>query len=99
MAGLYECWMGQNGSDIDTACILTTIANGTLAAVSERMPVILDAKDHAAWLDCDAVDAKEAVRLTQPAPDETLALVEISDAVNRVSNDGPFVQAPLPSRD
>jgi len=99
MAGLYECWMGQNGSEIDTACILTTIANGTLAAVSERMPVILDAKDHAAWLDCDAVDAKEAVRLAQPAPDETLALVEISDAVNRISNDGPFVQAPLPSRD
>jgi putative SOS response-associated peptidase YedK len=98
MAGLYECWMGPDGSEIDTACILTTMANGTLSAVSERMPVILDTKDHAAWLDCDAVDAKEAIRLARPAPDETLVLVEISDAVNRVSNDGPFVQAPLASR-
>ena len=32
------------------------------------------------------------MRLARPAPDEALELVEIGDAVNRVANDGPFVQ-------
>ncbi|SED18578.1 Putative SOS response-associated peptidase YedK [Rhizobiales bacterium GAS188] len=95
MAGLWECWMGQDGSEIDTACILTTTANGTLAALHERMPVIIDPKDYGPWLDCDGVEAREAIRLARPAADEALELIEVSQAVNRVANDGPFVQAPL----
>jgi putative SOS response-associated peptidase YedK len=98
MAGLWECWSSPDGSEIDTACILTTLANGTLAAVHERMPVILDRADHDLWLDCDDVDVKHAARLLRPAPDGGLELVEIGDAVNRVANDGPFVQAPLTRR-
>ncbi|MFI5010978.1 MAG: SOS response-associated peptidase [Hyphomicrobiales bacterium] len=98
MAGLWECWSSPDGGEIDTACILTTSANGTLAAISERMPVILDPPAYDTWLDCRNVRVQAAMRLAQPAPDETLERVEIGDAVNRVANDGPFVQAPLTRR-
>jgi putative SOS response-associated peptidase YedK len=95
MAGIWECWSSPDGGEIDTACILTALANGTLAALSERMPVILDPSDHDVWLDCRKVRVEEAMRLARPAPDATLELVEIGQAVNRVANDGPFVQVPL----
>jgi putative SOS response-associated peptidase YedK len=49
-AGIWECWQSAEGSEIDTAAILTTSANGTLSAIHERMPVILDPADFEAWL-------------------------------------------------
>jgi putative SOS response-associated peptidase YedK len=39
------------GSEIDTFAIITCEANAALAGVSERMPVILDARWHQRWLD------------------------------------------------
>jgi putative SOS response-associated peptidase YedK len=98
MAGLWESWSSPDGGEIDTACILTTSANGTLSALHERMPVVLDPRSWDSWLDCDAVEAEEAMRLARPAPNEALEPIEIGDAVNRVANDGPFVQAPLRGR-
>src|SRR6204780_1307890 len=37
-AGLWETWTGPNGEEVDTAAIVTTRANRTLAAIHERMP-------------------------------------------------------------
>lgn len=44
MAGLWETYIHPNGSEIDTATIVTTDANGTVSALHNRMPVILDEK-------------------------------------------------------
>lgn len=86
-AGLWETWTGPNGEEVDTAAIVTTSANATLAPIHHRMPVILmpDAFDN--WLDCAHVDAPDAAELLVPAPDELFAAHEISTAVNRVAND------------
>jgi putative SOS response-associated peptidase YedK len=83
MAGLWECWASPLGDEIDTACILTTSANGTLAAIGERMPVIIERSDHAAWLDGGEADTEEALRLARPAADETLEIVEIGAVSSR----------------
>jgi putative SOS response-associated peptidase YedK len=40
-AGLWETWTGPNGEEVDTAAIVTTRANRVLAAVHDRMPVIV----------------------------------------------------------
>src|SRR5215216_3617202 len=40
-AGLWESWSGPNGEEMETAAIVTTIANRKLAALHERMPVIV----------------------------------------------------------
>ena len=51
LAGLYENWLGADGSEIETMAILTVPANGTIARVHDRMPAILAPEDFDAWLD------------------------------------------------
>jgi putative SOS response-associated peptidase YedK len=98
MAGIWECWASPYGDEIDTACVLTTSANGTLAALCERMPVIIERADLGRWLDGGEADTHEAMRLVRSAAEDALELVEIGDEVNRAANDGPAVQAPLNRR-
>ena len=40
-AGLFETWHGPDGSEIDTAAIVTTGASDYLRPVHDRMPVVL----------------------------------------------------------
>jgi len=93
-AGLWETWSGTDGSEIDTVAILTTHANGTLAAVHERCPVVLDRDRIADWLDPTLRPADIAAFL-KPPPDDSFELVRISTAVNRVANDDASLQAPI----
>jgi putative SOS response-associated peptidase YedK len=94
-AGLWETYAGTDGAEIDTACIFTTDANGATAAVHDRMPVILEPKDFAAWLDCDAVRDVEATTLLRPAAEDRLEFFEIGPAINKATTDEPHVQEPL----
>lgn len=94
-AGLWESWLGADGSEIDTACIVTIGANGLLAAIHDRMPAILDPKDFGAWLDERETAPDEAMRLIKPAPDGALEMIEVGPAVGKVANDGPWLQAPV----
>lgn len=97
-AGLWEPWMGADGSEVDTATIVTCSANGTLSAIHERMPAILAPEAVEAWLDA-AVDAPEAARLCRPCPDDWLRLDPVSDRVNSVRNDDAGLPEPVaPSR-
>lgn len=70
IAGLWEPWMGADGSEIDTSLIITTPANRTLAAIHDRMPAIIMPGDFDLWLDCDRFSAEEAARLLVPASDD-----------------------------
>ncbi len=91
-AGLWESWLGADGSELDTACIITTVANGATAAVHPRMPVMLEPAAYDDWLDGDGVRPAAAARLLRPAPDDALRFVEIGPAVNKVSNDDATLQ-------
>jgi putative SOS response-associated peptidase YedK len=94
-AGLFETWSDPYGGEIDTACIVTTPANRAIATIHGRMPAIIGASDHAAWLDNDGVEATAAIAMLRPAPDGALEMIEIANRVNRVGEDGPEVQEPL----
>jgi putative SOS response-associated peptidase YedK len=76
-AGLAETWSSPDGSEVDTAAILTVDANATVGAIHDRMPAVIAPEDFAAWLD-PTVDVKVARRLLVPAPDELFDLVEIA---------------------
>lgn len=91
LGGLWETWNDRDGSEIDTACIITCEANGTIAALHDRMPVILDPAAFDVWLDPNA-DSHDVLPLLRPAPDDLLEIVAISDRVNRAGNEGPDVQ-------
>jgi putative SOS response-associated peptidase YedK len=93
-AGLYETWTGPNGEEIDTAAIITTKANRTLAAIHDRMPVFVPPEAFDLWLDCANVEANVAAALIAPADDALLEAYEVSTTVNRVANDSAALIAP-----
>lgn len=95
MAGLYETWIGPDGEEVDTACVLTTSANGVMSAVHDRMPVLLEREQFDLWLSPDERDTPEAAQMMRPAREDMLDLLEIGPAVNKVSNDGLWIQEPF----
>ncbi len=94
-AGLWESWKGNSEvPGFESFTILTTAANGTLAPLHDRMPVILvdrDARER--WLDLRTPDAAS---LMQPAPDDLLHYFAVSTRVNSVRNEGPELGDPVP---
>jgi putative SOS response-associated peptidase YedK len=94
-AGLWEPWIGPNGEEVETACIITTTANRTLRALHDRMPAVIAPQAFDLWLDCARVDAETAAALLVPAAEDTFAAHEISTAVNRTANDSPALIEPL----
>jgi len=81
---------------MDTAAIVTTNANRTLAALHDRMPVILPPEAYELWLDTAKVDGQIAAALLVPARDDLLEAYEVSPAVNRAANDDARLIEPLP---
>lgn len=92
-AGLWETWLGADGSEIDTMAILTTAANADMVTIHDRMPVILPRSTFAAWLDCASAPAAAAIDLLRPAPDGLLAVHPVGRAVNSVRAEGPQLWA------
>jgi putative SOS response-associated peptidase YedK len=93
-AGLWEHWMGKDGSEILSFSIVTTDANELLRPLHHRMPVILEPEGHARWLD----PATEApVELLHPYRGDGLGFHAVSRHVNNVRNDDPECIAPLAS--
>jgi putative SOS response-associated peptidase YedK len=95
LAGLWENWLGADGSEVDTAAIVTTGANGTMAAVHDRMPAILAPEQIEPWLDTRGVEPDAAVSLCRPCPDEWLTLDPVSSRVNNARIDEPDLIEPV----
>jgi putative SOS response-associated peptidase YedK len=71
-AGLWESWKSPDGP-LETATIITTTANETLAFVHDRMPVILPPEHYARWLDRQAEGGPAILKLLQPYAGEICA--------------------------
>lgn len=87
LAGLWESWDHGDGP-LETFTIITTTPNAMMAALHDRMPVVLDAAGVGAWLD-PGLARDGALALLAPAPEGTLDCREVGTAVNRAGNDGP----------
>ena len=94
MAGLWEHWVGADGSELETMAILTTSANATLTPIHDRMPVILAPEAFGVWLDCRPGTAEHIRDLLRPAPDDWLEAVAIDRAINNSRAEGPGLLAP-----
>jgi putative SOS response-associated peptidase YedK len=95
-AGIWSSWRdpADRTSRLVTCSIITTTANGVLAPVHDRMPVVLDRADWDAWLDPDA-DLGDLRELLGPAPDAAVTRHRVSTRVNSVRNDDPGLLDPL----
>jgi len=94
-AGLYEDWLGADGSEIETMAIITVPANTVVGRLHDRMPALLQPEDFNAWLDVKTVRDVEAVELLRSAPDDLLATTEVSREVNSPRADGPQLHEPV----
>lgn len=94
-AGLWDHWLGADGSEIETMAIITVPANAVAARVHDRMPAILPPDAYEAWLDVRPGRSEEAAALLQPAPDDLLEVIEVSQRLNNPRNEGPEVQEPV----
>ncbi len=78
MAGVWETYMDPGGGEIDTVAIVTTAANGTVAAVHDRMPVIVEPRDFDTWLEpAPGDDIAAAMKLVRPAPDDAVVVTAL----------------------
>lgn len=74
--------------------IITTEANEPMSEVHDRMPVILSSHNAAmAWL--QETDKHTLNQLMSPAGNEVLQFTQVSDYVNKSSNEGPACIEPL----
>ncbi|MGE7472924.1 SOS response-associated peptidase [Bosea sp. NPDC003192] len=93
-AALWETWHSPDGSEIDTVAMVTGPANGQMAAIHHRSPVIVPPEAFDAWLDPSAEPASVQA-LMRPPPDNLLEMFRLGAGVNKVANDGPEVQEPF----
>lgn len=97
-AGLWESWLGADGSEIDTMAILTVPANTTLTPLHDRMPAILLPEHFDAWLDTRGLNAEMAAEMLRPAPDALLEHVTVDPRLNNARNEGPELIKPYSDR-
>lgn len=99
-AGLWSAWhdpaTDADAPRLHSATIVTTSANGDMAPIHDRMPVILPASRWAEWLDADNHDIESLGRLLVPAPDGLLTYHPVSTDVNNVRNRGEHLREEAP---
>ncbi len=96
MAGIWSPWKDPATGIWRLSCaVITTRANEDIAALHDRMPVILRGDDWRAWLDPRRTDADGLMDLLRPAPTGTLNSYAVSNRVNSVRNNGADLIAPL----
>ncbi len=94
LAGIFENWMGADGSEIETMAILTTAANTDMTAIHDRMPVIVAPADFERWLDCRSGTAEIIGDLMRPAPGGIVDLTTVSPKLNNSKVEGPELAPP-----
>ena len=50
LAGLWDRWIGVDGSEVESCCVLTTAPNALVRPLHDRMPVILPDGLEEAWM-------------------------------------------------
>jgi putative SOS response-associated peptidase YedK len=97
MAGLWEVWRGPDRQDdpLFSCTIVTGEPNDLVAAVHDRMPVILPVQAWEEWLDRDNRDVASLARLLVPLPSDLLEMYAVGTDVNSADNDGPELIEPV----
>lgn len=95
-AGLYAERPDPEGDEPILSCvIITTAPNELMASIHHRMPVILDPKDEALWLDPSVRDAAAVLPCLRPYPSELMEAFPVSSLVSSARNDQPSLIEPV----
>lgn len=94
LAGLWEHWVGADGSEMETAAFLTRDAVHPLTALHDRMPVFVPPAAYDAWLYADERDDAPARAILALAP-PTMEFWRVSRRVNSWRPDDARLTEPV----
>jgi putative SOS response-associated peptidase YedK len=94
-AGLWSTWIAGSGEVVDSFAIVTTAASGAAAAVHDRMPLVLPAESHDAWLDPAAEPAHVLASASAAKLDVPLEIFPSNPLGNSSGFEGPEAIAPI----
>jgi len=95
-AGLMAYWKNSSGEALRSCAILTAAAEGTLAQVHDRAPVVLSPDAYGSWLDRKLTDPKQAKALAEEQlPSTAFTQWKVRLLVNNAKSDGPELIEPL----
>jgi len=95
-AGLWTTWRDKaTDQSLKSCAIITTSANGLMAPIHDRMPVVLPEITWDEWLDPRNEDVPALQSLLVPYPDDVLRAYPVSRLVNDVRHDGPELLQPV----
>ncbi len=77
--------------DEDEYAIITTAAHPALAAVHDRMPLVLRPDTEGEWLNPDVVEPDRLYDILDPADERVFDFYPVRRAVNRPANDSPLL--------
>lgn len=95
-AAIWDRWQGSDGQCVTSCAIITCPAQGRLAEIHPRMPVILGKKGVKRWLDSHPNDEDRLHSLMKACPEPWLKVHNVSPRVNSVKNDDPHCLDPVP---
>ena len=88
LAGLWEAWKNpEDGQWLQSCTIITTDANGLMAPIHDRMPVILGPEDWEKWLGEEPANDNDLKAMLKPFPSERMSTWPIGKAIGNVKND------------
>ena len=86
-AGLWSSWQGPDGP-LESFAVITTVANGELVHIHDRMPAIIGPDDYGTWLDEGGGD------LLRPCA-TAMEAYPVGKQVNNPRNQGEALVQPL----
>jgi len=97
IAGIWSSWTAPTGETIETAAIITQQAQGELATIHSRMPVFMSSDRWELWLDPRNTNTAQLQSLMVVKDPDLLVIARpVSNAVNKVSNNGKELTIEIP---
>lgn len=95
LAGIWGSWTDPETDEVVHSCaILTRAAEGLMADLHDRMPVVLPTNLWDTWLAAGEAEAPHLHDVISAAGTPALRAHEVTDRVNNVRNDGPELVEP-----
>lgn len=101
IAVVWDAWKDPGGAWLQSFSALTTEANELAATVHDRMPVIVEERNHALWLDREVGsqegDVERLQSILKPFDADLMAAAPCNPDVGNVRNNGPeMLVCPVP---
>lgn len=93
MGAVWDRWRGPDGTELESCAVVTRPSAGPVAAIHDRMPLVISPGDFDAWLEGSREDAL-GLTVATPSTTDDLLVFPVSTWVNDVRHDDPHCVDP-----